>query len=174
MSRYVHYAHLSRVDVKVGQYVKRGEVVGLLGSSGANSGPHLHIEGQKNKPVSWWKYVRGMSYNAVASLYFDITKFYDREKNIPIPKSFPNVGYKFLQFVKEWATLPYRGYWHPGDDANGVDDFGKPVKNILSGRVVFLEGVSFTPKNGRMVKSDYNKGWGQHVWIEVNEASPLS
>jgi murein DD-endopeptidase MepM/ murein hydrolase activator NlpD len=38
------YGHLSRVMVAPGQRVKRGEVIGLVGSSGRSTGPHLHYE----------------------------------------------------------------------------------------------------------------------------------
>lgn len=38
------YAHLSRVDVAVGQSVRAGDVVGQTGSSGRSTGPHLHYE----------------------------------------------------------------------------------------------------------------------------------
>jgi peptidoglycan hydrolase-like protein with peptidoglycan-binding domain len=38
------YAHLSRVDVVAGQWVERGARVGLVGSTGHSTGPHLHFE----------------------------------------------------------------------------------------------------------------------------------
>lgn len=37
-------AHLSRVDVVVGQRVSQGEEVGAVGTSGNSTGPHLHLE----------------------------------------------------------------------------------------------------------------------------------
>jgi len=42
------YAHMSRVAVRPGQKVTRGEVIGYVGNSGASTGPHLHYEVIKN------------------------------------------------------------------------------------------------------------------------------
>ena len=38
------YAHLSRIKVKEGQKVTRATVIGMLGTSGRSTGPHLHSE----------------------------------------------------------------------------------------------------------------------------------
>lgn len=49
-------AHLSRVDVRVGQQVGRGQVVGAEGSTGHSTGPHVHFEirrdGQLQNPAA--------------------------------------------------------------------------------------------------------------------------
>ena len=45
------YAHLSRFNVKPGQKLKRGDVIGYSGNTGKSTGPHLHYEVLKNGDV---------------------------------------------------------------------------------------------------------------------------
>jgi murein DD-endopeptidase MepM/ murein hydrolase activator NlpD len=43
------YAHLSKILVKIGTLVKRGAIIGELGSTGISQGPHVHYEIRKDK-----------------------------------------------------------------------------------------------------------------------------
>ena len=52
------YAHCQSLRVVTGQKVSRGQVIGIIGSSGRSSGPHLHFEVWKNgKRVNPLNYV---------------------------------------------------------------------------------------------------------------------
>lgn len=52
------YSHLSQIDVKAGQEVKKGEPVGKTGTTGLAGGDHLHfsmiLQGEFVDPLEWW------------------------------------------------------------------------------------------------------------------------
>ena len=47
------YGHMSRIAVKPGQKISRGDIIGFVGNTGSSTGPHLHYEVHKNgSPVN--------------------------------------------------------------------------------------------------------------------------
>ena len=63
------YGHMYRIKAKVGQKVKRGEVIGYVGSTGKSTGPHCHYEVHRN----------GTPVDPVYYFYNDLTpEQYDR------------------------------------------------------------------------------------------------
>ncbi len=57
------YGHMSKFEVKPGQQVKRGDLIGHVGNSGTSTGPHLHYEVHKN----------GQPVNPINFIYNDLT-----------------------------------------------------------------------------------------------------
>ena len=56
------YGHHEEVLVHVGQSVKRGDVIALMGSSGRSTGPHVHFEVLKEgRPVNPARYVSAVA-----------------------------------------------------------------------------------------------------------------
>lgn len=51
------YAHMSRVDVKIGDRIRKGQKIGLVGSTGTSTAPHCHYEvwlnGNKVNPIHY-------------------------------------------------------------------------------------------------------------------------
>jgi murein DD-endopeptidase MepM/ murein hydrolase activator NlpD len=67
------YGHLSQLTVKRGQKVKRGDFIGLSGTTGTSTGPHLHYQidlyGSHVNPL--WYFEDGLSEDE----YFEMLDF---------------------------------------------------------------------------------------------------
>ncbi|NUY81818.1 M23 family metallopeptidase [Flavobacterium sp. MAH-1] len=71
------YGHLSKYNVRAGKRVKRGDLIGFVGSTGRSEAPHLHYEVHKNGEV-----VNPLNYyygNISAAEYIQIAKVANQE-----------------------------------------------------------------------------------------------
>lgn len=67
------YGHLSQYKCRAGQRVKRGDIIGFVGSTGRSEGPHLHYEVQKNgrvvNPINfYYGNISAVEYVAISQL----------------------------------------------------------------------------------------------------------
>ena len=72
------YAHLSKYNVRRGQKVKRGDVIGFVGNTGRSRGPHLHYEilkdNKKINPLNFY-------YGNLSQKEFDAILIQSRQEN---------------------------------------------------------------------------------------------
>jgi hypothetical protein len=138
--------------VKVGQYVTPKTAIGNVGSTGHSTGPHVHLDGTKGKPVSWTQY-----HSRPMSEYFDTQLW---AKNV-------------LPYFKRFFTSFHAKNGHIGVDVNvAPEDLGLTIYAPCYGRVVFVQGPirSFIARLKAYVTNDYNSGFGNFVWIEKDES----
>ncbi len=76
------YGHMSGFNVKKGDKVKRGSVIGLVGNSGTSTGPHVHYEVHKNgEPVNpqyyYFKDLNAQEYEKMVKISSNIGQTFD-------------------------------------------------------------------------------------------------
>jgi len=76
------YAHLSRFNIKKGDKIERGKIIGYVGSSGLSTGPHLHYEvikdGKKVNPINYlFNSLTPDEYEKIIEISNSIKKSYD-------------------------------------------------------------------------------------------------
>jgi hypothetical protein len=75
----VRYAHLRNLPIwRVGDVIKRGKMVGVMGNTGVSTGPHLHIDSVEGFQTSLWR-LRDYETGEVISAHRQIQHFIDDE-----------------------------------------------------------------------------------------------
>jgi len=76
------YGHLNGFNVKIGDKVKRGSIIGFVGNSGTSTGPHVHYEVHKNgEPVNpqyyYFKDLNAQEYEKMVKISSTIGQTFD-------------------------------------------------------------------------------------------------
>jgi hypothetical protein len=99
------YGHLNDFKVKVGQIVRRGELIGTMGNNHGMYDAHLHLEMRKNLAI-------GMNRSAFArdfSNYFDPTKFIMAHRQLPTPLQYAAVPVNTFSTPAPGSAAQYAG-----------------------------------------------------------------
>jgi murein DD-endopeptidase MepM/ murein hydrolase activator NlpD len=71
-----YFAHLKKIVVKSGQFVKKGDLIGYTGNSGLSNGPHLHYEIRFiQRPLNPYWFIKWTQQN--------YSQIFEKEKKVP-------------------------------------------------------------------------------------------
>lgn len=74
----VRYAHMENCHVEIGQMIKRNDVIGMMGSTGKSSAPHLHIDCVEGRVIHPY-YQIDIERNRYKAAYRQLLYFVDAE-----------------------------------------------------------------------------------------------
>ena len=69
------YGHMSRLNVYAGQRIRKGDIIGYVGSTGRSTGPHLHYEVR----------IAGVAVNPIPYMQFDQYRMQPATDPLPVP-----------------------------------------------------------------------------------------
>lgn len=100
----ITYGHMSQVLAQVGQNVAKGSQIGLVGSTGNSTGPHLHFEMHQNgSRIDPQPYIEGAGISAGNTLMSVIQNAYNLKKGLASIMSLGNVNYDISAGAAQWT-----------------------------------------------------------------------
>lgn len=135
--RHSRYGHLQRIDVKVGQWVIRGQQIGTVGNAGGIFYPHLHADLGKgdmllNNPAYW----PGDNYSAVVQNFYDLARVIEDEFTMAVNAIDQSVG-----LLKQVITL-LQDYVTPAPEPPpGVTMYATDSLNVRSAPQVVANNI---------------------------------
>lgn len=136
------YGHLSRIDVKVGQWVHAGDLIGLGGSTGRSSGPHLHFETRYRGFAFDPEWIVDFEHGVLRKNAFVLRRSYLSAYSKYVPESIDEEEEQYLteeqikaeeeRIAKERAAMKYHSI-RSGDTLSGLaSKYGTTVSKICS------------------------------------------
>lgn len=134
------YCHLASFNVKRGQRVKRGQLIGRMGSTGASTGIHLHFGVSKSYPVRW-----STTGTSNGSFINPVTY---------LNQSFPKTVSKSVQI----SNLKVDGYWGRNTTRALQRSLGTPSDGEIWGQVrnavtKNITGIKYGKGGSPMIKA---------------------
>ena len=136
------YGHLSRIDVKVGQWVHAGDLIGLGGSTGRSSGPHLHFETRYKGFAFDPEWIIDFEHGCLRKNAFVLRRSFLSAESRYIPTTIDEEEEQYLteeqikaeeeRIAKERAAMKYHTI-RSGDTLSGIaSKYGTSVSKICS------------------------------------------
>jgi murein DD-endopeptidase MepM/ murein hydrolase activator NlpD len=136
----VRYAHLKEQSpLEVGDFVNRGDLIGIMGSTGQSTGPHLHIDVVEGKVSKMFRLSDiGTTY---APNFRQLALFIDEELG--------NGPFRVTTWPYD-ARYIINGQWkaHPGYDI------------VVQDKIFWNRSMT-----GKVIRKGHDNGYGHHVYI---------
>jgi murein DD-endopeptidase MepM/ murein hydrolase activator NlpD len=140
----VRFAHLHLPDsLKVGDFVGRGSVLGIMGNTGQSTGAHLHIDVTQGRNAKAFR-LSDITAGSFKPDFRQLAYFIDQELG--------HGPFKITTYPYDYHYI-IDGKWkeHPGYD----------LVILTTSRTIFWN----RSMSGRVIKAGYDSGYGNHLYI---------
>ena len=143
----VRYAHLkNKPDISIGTIIRKGDAIGIMGSTGQSTGAHLHID-CANDNINWCWRQSDAFVNVIPNT---------KELNYFIDEDLFNRDYKITTWICDYRYQNKYKKVHWGYDLH-------PESTTLP---VVYWNRSYT---GEVIKVDFDNGYGNYIMIKYEK-----